>query len=91
MARVRKFSASKQRLKAHDTYVDCEVGIIGTGANQLLHLSTFGSDDRVSERKSSQSMQLDVQHAVQLVEILADFIASAHGPHDRRTWEIPRH
>ena len=53
MARVRGFSPSTQRLKAHDTYVDCEVGIIGEGPDQLLHLSTFGSDDRYSERKES--------------------------------------
>lgn len=35
-----------------------------------LHLSTFGSDDRQSDRKSSQSIQLDRKRAAELVEIL---------------------
>lgn len=92
MARVRSFAPSTQRLRAHDTFVDCEVGIVGSGSTQLLHLTTFGSDDRASERKSSQSIQLDAAHAAQLISILGDFLQSATTTgHDvRPRLEIPR-
>jgi hypothetical protein len=71
MARVRSFGPSNQSLKPHPTEVDCEFGVVDDVAGvRLLHLSTFGSDDRASERKSSQSLQLDAERARQLVEII---------------------
>ena len=70
MARVRRFGPSHQRVKVHPTEVDCEHVVIDDGSQRLLHLSTFGSDDRASERKSSQSLQLDVEAARQLLEII---------------------
>ncbi|TDC38349.1 hypothetical protein E1211_07225 [Micromonospora sp. 15K316] len=70
MARVRSFGPSQQRVKAHPTEVDCEHVVIDDGSERLLHLSTFGSDDRASERKSSQSIQLNSESARQLVEII---------------------
>ncbi|MBP1781163.1 hypothetical protein J3R08_001013 [Micromonospora sp. HB375] len=72
MARVRSFSASRQRIKPHPTEVDCEYAVIEGGDLRLLHLSTFGSDDRASERKSSQSLQLDLQTARQLMEVIEE-------------------
>lgn len=70
MARVRSFGPSKQSVKVHPTEVDCEYVVINNGSQRLLHLSTFGSDDRESERKSSQSLQLDLKGALSLMEIL---------------------
>jgi len=57
-------------LKAHPTEVDCEFGVVDDDGVRLLHLTTFGSDDRASDRKSSQSLQLDVEQARKLVEII---------------------
>jgi hypothetical protein len=76
MARVREFLPTTQRLSVHTTTVECEFGTVGEGGSRVLHLSTFGSKDRASERKSSQSIQLDVEHARQLVVIIADFLAA---------------
>jgi len=76
MAKVRVFQPSTQRLGIHNTTVECEFGTVGEGRSRVLHLSTFGSRDRISERKSSQSIQLDVEHARQLIVILADFLAA---------------
>ncbi len=70
MARVRSFSPSSQNVRVHPTEVDCEYVVIKEGPHRLLHLSTFGSDDRASERKSSQSLQLDMDRARELIEIL---------------------
>lgn len=71
MARVRSFGPSDQRLEPHRTEVDCEYAIVGDGADRLLHLSTFGSDQRASEHKSSQSLQLDLARAQELIDIVA--------------------
>jgi hypothetical protein len=70
MARVRSFAPSVQRVRAHPTEVDCEFQVVGEGPRRLLHLSTFGSDLRETERKSSQSLQLDMHQARELVEII---------------------
>lgn len=72
MARVRSFSPSKQALKVHPTEVDCEFAVVGDGMRRVLHLSTFGSDDRSSDRKSSQSLQLDIEQARRLTEIIEE-------------------
>ncbi len=70
MARVRSFSSSTQDIRPHPTEVDCEHLVIVDGDRRLLHLSTFGSDDRASKPKSSQSIQLDVDAARELVVII---------------------
>lgn len=70
MARVRLFAQSIQTVRVHPTEVDCEYAIVDDGVAHLLHLSTFGSDDRKSDRKSSQSLQLDLERARELVDII---------------------
>jgi hypothetical protein len=70
MARVRSISPSDQRIKPHPSEVDCEYAVVEAASRRLLHLSTFGSDDRASERKSSQSLQLDVDRAQELVDVI---------------------
>lgn len=72
MAIVRFFGPSTQSIKAHTSEVDCEYVVIDDGESRVLHLSTFGSDDRASHRKSSQSLQLDEARAWELVSILLD-------------------
>jgi hypothetical protein len=57
-------------VSVHPTEVDCEFTVVDEGMGRFLHLSTFGSDHRASERKSSQSLQLDVDQARRLVEII---------------------
>ncbi|MGI5246641.1 hypothetical protein [Dactylosporangium sp. CA-139066] len=71
MARVRSFGPSTQNVKVHPTEVDCEYKTISDDAGQrYLHLSTFGSDEREAERKSSQSLQLDLIRCRELLAIL---------------------
>jgi len=70
MARIRTIAAGTQKVQAHPTEVDCYYNIIDEGETRLLHLSTFGSDYRQSKPKSSQSIQLDRDMAVQLIEVL---------------------
>ena len=70
MARVRSFSPSTQTIKIHPTEVDCEFAVVSDGPTRVLHLSTFGSDERASDRKSSQSLQLGEAEARALVEII---------------------
>ena len=70
MARVRSFSPSKQDIRPHATEVDCEHRVVVDGDTRLLHLTTFGSDDRASKPKSSQSIQLDIDAARELVAII---------------------
>lgn len=82
MARVRSISPSDQRIKPHPSEVDCEYAVIDTVSGRLLHLSTFGSDDRASERKSSQSLQLDAGRARELVDVILQTFPEL-GRHDR--------
>ena len=47
-------------MKAHPTVVECLHQITrDEKGTKLLHLTTFGSDQRASQHKSSQSLQLD--------------------------------
>ncbi|MEV6636859.1 hypothetical protein AB0M54_39605 [Actinoplanes sp. NPDC051470] len=70
MAIIRSFRASSQNVKRHSTDVDCEWAVVGGGDDRVLHLSTFGSDTRKSQPKSSQSIQLDRARAQELIDIL---------------------
>lgn len=70
MAQIRSFVDSTQAVKAHPTEVDCQHRVISSGGIRLLHLSTFGSDERASSPKSSQSIQLDSARAGELIDII---------------------
>lgn len=73
MAILRSLAPSTQNVKAHTSWVDCEFAVVNNAQNEpMVHLSTFGSDSRISNRKSSQSMQVDRVIAEQLVEMLTD-------------------
>ena len=71
MARVRSLTQGDQSIRPHHSEVDCFYNVVDTpdGA-RLLHLSTFGSDQRQSTPKSSQSIQIDEQIARELITLL---------------------
>lgn len=72
MARLRSIAPGTQRVTPHPTLVDCFWQTVnGPGGETLVHLSTFGSDDRQSKPKSSQSLQLDRAQAEQLLGVLS--------------------
>ncbi|MFF0266872.1 hypothetical protein [Kribbella sp. NPDC004536] len=71
MAKVRSFSEGTQSVKAHPTEVDCCYQIVTTDdGSKLLHLTTFGSDERQSKPKSSQSIQIDEAGALELMQVI---------------------
>ncbi|RLP77869.1 hypothetical protein D9V32_00600 [Mycetocola tolaasinivorans] len=59
MARIRNFEQVTSSSKIHPTEADAEWSVIGSGDARLLQVSTFGSDDRVSRPKVSQTIQFD--------------------------------
>lgn len=73
MARIRSISKSSESIRPHRTEVDATYQVLTSedGAT-LFHLSTYGSDDRVSKPKVSQTIQLDRSMAQDLVARLRD-------------------
>ncbi|MDO4041894.1 hypothetical protein QKG38_10485 [Clavibacter michiganensis] len=73
MARIREFQEGTQSITEHRTEVACaHQTLLSDEGQKLPHLSTFGSADRVSGPKSSQSLQLDESSARALVAIIKD-------------------
>ena len=73
MARIRSVSVGSQSVRPHKSEVDCFYQeLLATDGSKLIHLTTFGSDDRQSEKKSSQSLQLDSNGAAELIAIFLD-------------------
>lgn len=73
MARVAGFRHGFQLVRLHPTEVECYYQRIPLDDGDLvLHLSTFGSNDRASSPKSSQSIQLDRRAARALLGILLE-------------------
>jgi hypothetical protein len=71
MARIKTFYEGTQDVKRHPTEVDCFAQVFTTPeGDHYLHLSTFGSKDRASDPKSSQSIQLDETNAAELLKWL---------------------
>ena len=72
MARIRKLKPNTQNIRPHkhEDGVTCEHQVIDDGGAPLLHFSTFGSNSRQSEPKSSQSLQVNTDIAAELVEIM---------------------
>lgn len=71
MARIRRFEPGVQDVRPHASEVDCfHQTLRDEDGCLLLHLSTFGSDQRQSKPKSSQVLQVDEQGAAQLMSIL---------------------
>jgi hypothetical protein len=71
VARIRSLDVGTQNVRPHASEVDCFYQVVeGPQHERLLHLSTFGSDTRKSDPKSSQSIQVDRELAGQLIEVL---------------------
>jgi 5-methylcytosine-specific restriction protein B len=71
MARIRRIEKGAQSVTLHKTEVDCFYQVVaGDDGERYLHLTTFGSDNRKSKPKSSQSIQLSKAIADELVEII---------------------
>ena len=71
MARIRRFEKGGQDVRPHVSEVDCYFQVlVDADGRKLLHLSTFGSDQRQSKPKSSQVLQLDESAASELIEIV---------------------
>lgn len=71
MARVKTFDKGSQNVGVHPTEVDCFYQVISDkDGRRFLHLTTFGSDSRESQPKSSQSLQLNQEAAWELVKII---------------------
>ncbi|MFJ9743569.1 McrB family protein [Streptomyces sp. NPDC101166] len=98
MARIREIVPSNQNVRAHklEDAVSCQYKVIedAEGAT-LVHLSTFGSDNRESAPKSSQSIQLSRQNAAELISILSSAFGFAWRPRhalaapEERVQELP--
>jgi hypothetical protein len=72
MARVRSIAPGKQSVKLNPSEVDCDWQTVqDEHGNVYVHLATFGSDQRRSERKTSQQLQFDRSQAEQLIGVLA--------------------
>ena len=67
---MRSLSQGTQNVKVHPSEVDGFHQLIASGGVRLLHFTTFGSDERQSAPKSSQSIQFDEEMAQQMVNVL---------------------
>lgn len=77
MAIIGAFEPGTQSVKAHATEVTCfHQTVLSSEHGQLLHLSTFGSAERQSIPKSSQSLQLDLEAATALHGLLEETFPS---------------
>lgn len=71
MALIRSLSKGSQTIRPHDSEVDCFYNIVESPeGTRLLHLSTFGSDQRQSKPKSSQAIQINEVIARDLMTLL---------------------
>lgn len=71
MARIRRIEKGTQTVSVHPSEVDCFYQVVvSEDGETYLHLSTFGSDDRQSKPKSSQSLQLSKSVADELVAVI---------------------
>lgn len=83
MARIRSISKGTQSIRPHDSLADCFFDTVADGnGDTLLHLTTFGSDHRKSKPKSSQSIQIDIAMARELVEVIYDAFPTLSGAAD---------
>ncbi len=70
VARIRTLNEGHQNIRPHTSEVDCYYSIVESAGEPILHLSTFGSESRKTEPKSSQSIQIDEQIARELLDLL---------------------
>ena len=68
MAVIQSLTRSSQDLSRHKTDVDATFqSVMGEHGDVLFHLATYGSKDRASVPKVSQTVQLDLNMASALI------------------------
>lgn len=72
MAIIRSLSRGSSDVSRHRTTVDATFQVVTDGTGTLFHLSTYGSDDRASQPKVSQTIQLDRDGAELLITALRE-------------------
>ena len=73
MARIRSLVRDTGASRPHPTEVECGWQVLTSeDGHVLLQLSTYGSDDRRSEKKVSQTIQIDASIAAELSALLRD-------------------
>lgn len=73
MARLRSLEKGTQNVRVHTSEVDCVYQTVtGKNGRTYLHLATFGSDQRQSAPKTSQTIQLDRDIAAKLVAVMRE-------------------
>jgi hypothetical protein len=70
MARISEFFEVQTSAQVHPTTVECGYRRISSPDGYLLQLSTYGSDNRQSQKKVSQTLQLDRERAAELLRII---------------------
>jgi 5-methylcytosine-specific restriction protein B len=66
------FPNPHERSHRHATNVECGWLVVPDGDGRLLQLETYGSAERQIPGKTSQSIQLDRQHALELLTIIRE-------------------
>jgi 5-methylcytosine-specific restriction protein B len=84
MAKIARFFRTTTASRPHPTEVECGWQIVSGPDGDMLQLSTFGSDSRASDKKVSQTFQLDRDAAAELVSIVGQAFPGLgeHGPAD---------
>jgi hypothetical protein len=70
MAVIGSFFESREGRGLHRTVVECGWQTLRHNGETILQLSTYGSDERQSEKKVSQTIQLDRARAEELMNIV---------------------
>lgn len=69
MAIIRNLVQGHQNVQAHPTYVEGYVQILNDDSGRpLVHVSTWGSDNRKTAKKQSQVIQFDENSAAELAK-----------------------
>lgn len=63
MARIRNFTQATSHSSLHPTETDAEWSILESEEGRMLQISTFGSENRASGPKVSQTIQLNRETA----------------------------
>jgi hypothetical protein len=73
MARLRSLQPSAEPARPPRSEVDCIYNVVTLpGGEKLLRLATLGSDERKSEPKPSQIIELDEYMARQLLKVMSN-------------------
>lgn len=77
MAIIRSLEPGNAAVRLNRTEVDCTYQVLDDESRgRILHLATYGSDDRVSAPKVSQVIQLDEHQGRKLSKILQELFPS---------------